>query len=81
MAILITCLRCDGSTIEPGTESDPCLNCSGTGQTVPPDRDATAQAWLEFAVTKLDAIITEQASQRVDLTAALLQIWNKVKDL
>jgi len=32
-------------------------------------------------VDKLDAIITEQASQRVDLTAALTQIWNRVKDL
>jgi len=30
---------------------------------------------------KVDSIIAEQASQREDLTAALTQIWNKVKDL
>jgi len=32
-------------------------------------------------VAKLDSIIAEQASQREDLTAALAQIWNKVKTL
>jgi len=32
-------------------------------------------------LSKLDSIIAEQASQCEDLTAALSQIWNKVKDL
>jgi len=36
---------------------------------------------LEALQDQIDSIIAEQASQREDLTAALTQIWNKVKDL
>jgi len=79
--ILVTCSHCGGSGIEPGTESDVCLECRGAYVTLPPDRDAVAQAWLESLGGKIDAIIAEQASQREDLTEALTQIWNKVKNL
>jgi len=36
---------------------------------------------VDAMTDSIDAIIAEQDSLREDLTAALLQIWNKVKDL
>ena len=81
MSIEITCPKCLGSGIEPGTESDPCLECDGNGKIAPPDWYMETTARIELLAGKLDSIIAEQASQREDLTAVLTQIWNKVKDL
>ena len=36
---------------------------------------------VDSIVSKCDAIIAEQAAVRLDLTTALIAIWNKVKDL
>jgi len=53
-------------------ENNSCPKCDGSGVI---EYDASE------VETKLDAIIAEQASQREDLTTALNQIWNKIKDL
>jgi hypothetical protein len=62
--------------------SEPCAACGGTGK--------VNAGWIDITDlmdrfgdidSKADSIIAEQASQREDLTAALSQIWNKVKTL
>lgn len=70
------CERCSGlGELILGQNATPvvCPACEGT--------KLTQFAVSEELAEKLDAIIAEQAAQRVDLTAALLQIWNKVKTL
>jgi len=65
----VDCSRCEGTGEDPpGT---PCPRCGGDGQ-VPAD-------WYNIVENRLLAIQAEQASQRTDLTAALTQIWDKVK--
>ncbi len=75
---------------EKGTVSQgrACPVCSGTGEIDAPEGFHMSEAhqismfrMLVDTTDKLDSIIAEQASQREDLTAALSQIWNKVKDL
>jgi len=66
----------DGISWRSGLEGATCDTCKGTGLVDGPDIPI-----IDDMDDKLDSIIAEQASQRVDLTAALSQIWNKVKDL
>ena len=74
-----TCTQCQGEGTKPSSDNDPtptdCVTCGGTGY------ERIGEVDNSDIVAKLDAIIVEQAAQRVDLTAALSQIWNKVKDL
>jgi len=86
-----------GKVTPPGQPEITCDACRGTGQmetdwvaTISEIRGLVDTVEASLAVqdieiaaikNKVDAIIAEQASQRVDLTAALTQIWNKVKDL
>ena len=65
------CPRCGGTGVDP--EGGDCIRCGGDGL-IPSDFSNTVEDYLE-------RIIAEQESQRTDLTAALSQIWNKVKDL
>lgn len=66
-----------------------CSVCRGSGQmpkeNICPSCDGARykehEIDLEALQDQIDSIIAEQASQREDLTAALTQIWNKVKDL
>ena len=73
----IICKDCKGTGKRPygPVDEEPaiCGDCAGSGY----------KTWgvLDDVDEKLDAIIAEQASQREDLTTALTQIWNKVKDL
>jgi len=68
------CLTCKGDGVVDGAF---CYSCIGTGY-----RLSVAEAIFFKGISdKVDSIIAEQASQREDLTAALTQIWNKVKDL
>ena len=65
-------------------DSTLCLTCMNQG--VLPVRGARLEAQMILQgqgdlSDKLDDIIAEQASQREDLTTALTQIWNKVKNL
>ena len=53
------------------------VQCLGTGEV----GNVALFTYFKAQADKLDAIMAEQASQRADLTAALTQIWNKVKDL
>ena len=74
-----TCGNCNG-TGEIGDPPIQCGSCGGTGELYWGHAD-TIMAEFNEVDAKLDSIIAEQASQRADLTAALTQIWNKVKDL
>ena len=58
-----------------------CQVCSGSGKL--PISLATTELNTTFdsLIAKVDDIIAEQVSQRADLTAALTQIWNKVRVL
>ena len=71
--ITTVCNVCGGDGIQwrdtDGEGGHECTHCGGTGIVNIGSVDA------------LDTIVAEQASQRADLTAALTQIWNKVKDL
>jgi hypothetical protein len=60
-----------------GEEGFPCPDCLGTGA-LPIIGQVKVQ---KETFRKLDLVIAEQASQRVDLTAALTAIWDKVKNL
>jgi DnaJ-class molecular chaperone len=71
------CYFCGGSG---EVEGETCPRCNGSGRLI--------CDWIQLGMVerdalslKLDAIVAEQASQREDLTNALTQIWNKVKDL
>ena len=72
---LTTCATCEGDGKSNG---DICPECLGSGATPLIDKGSLL---AKAIVSRLDSIIAEQASQREDLTAALTQIWNKVKDL
>jgi len=76
---IMQCWNCKGTGIHGGgtIPEVPCGYCGadGTADTFPLIIDTTE------LTNKLDSIIAEQAAQRVDLTAALTNIWNKVKDL
>ena len=88
----IPCSACGGTGLVNG---QPCPQCGGDGlvdvtgvHEVGYGYMLAAQTNLLTIVEKIDnildnqaSIIAEQASQRTDLTAALTQIWNKVKDL
>ena len=88
----IPCPYCEGTGIKQGLT---CSDCGGDGKKVPVGMHEKIYAYasdgqtriltLETAVAdildKCNDIIAEQAAQRTDLTAALTQIWNKVKDL
>jgi len=71
------CPVCQGSGSVPAAtgQGDACVICDETGYMDVGIID------ISDVTDKLDSIIAEQASQREDLTAALTQIWNKVKDL
>ena len=69
-----TCSTCDGTGL---SGADPCSVCIGIGALPLFGHNLL----FKFLLSKLEVIIAEQASQREDLTAALTQIWNKVKDL
>lgn len=72
--IVYTCTTCDGSATVGGSI---CQECLGTGAIPVGGQLRVYKKILENSNT----IIAEQASQREDLTTALTQIWNKVKDL
>jgi len=85
--MVITCPKC----VEGVADGTTCVYCGGDGEidlldakfkelTGGESRALTGKIWTDM-LAKLDAIIAEQASLREDLTAALLQIWNKVKTL
>lgn len=79
--IIYTCPECGGAE---NISGNVCLECMGSG--VLPIRGNISTQKAAFLLiynmqSKLDNIIAEQAAQRIDLTAALTQIWNKVKDL
>ena len=70
--ITIPCHACTGTGTHLDILGNPgvaCATCSGSG------------GLIVGTCAILDEIVAEQASQRVDLTAALTQIWDKVKDL
>ena len=71
-----TCYQCNGTGQHQGAVCDV---CGGDG-VVTANFELTYTQGLTIDA-KVDDIIAEQASQRTDLTAALTQIWNKVKDL
>lgn len=79
------CWRCngDGSVIITYGENerleDPCTVCGGDG--VVSLAHIVVDPGMDVLESMLSNIIAEQASQREDLTAALTQIWNKVKNL
>jgi len=71
----ITCSQCNGI----GKINDPevdCPQCRGMGE-----YETDWVGVLRQLEPKLETIITEQISQREDLTVALTKIWDKVKDL
>ena len=72
--VIYTCTTCDGATT---VDEYVCPDCLGSGALPIIGRDVVFKTFL----VKLNSIIDEQASAREDLTAALTQIWNKVKDL
>ena len=79
------CTYCKGTGVYTGMS---CHYCGGDGIKPLEDSFEYILAHVRQATTtlaamqdKLDSIIAEQGSQRIDLEAALLQIWNKVKDL
>jgi len=72
MKLKQTCSVCRGSGHTPAQNICPC--CDGLGC-------LEHEIDLEALQSQIDEIQVEQASQRTDLTAALTQIWNKVKDL
>ena len=81
-----TCTTCSG--LGKIDDVDLCPSCFGRG-ILPPSGlpGLTAKKLFEVAdaindiLGKCNDIIAEQTAQRADLTAALTQIWNKVKDL
>lgn len=77
LTIKKSCPVCQGSGSIPAAtgQGDACVICDETGYVEIGEID------VSDITDKLDAIIAEQASQREDLTTALTQIWNKVKDL
>ncbi len=81
--VISTCETCSGDGTV-GAENEICSECLGTGalplkgQIQVLKKSITKVDELEV---KIDAIIAEQALLRVDLTAGLLKIWDKVKDL
>ena len=91
---LIPCVKCNSTggipdPLNPELTIE-CPECRGVGQretdwvgTINQLRKLVdeAEPILKSIEPKIDDIIAEQASQRIDLTAALTQIWNKVKDL
>ena len=72
------CIQCNGTGEIDGEFHYLCL---GTGKTGGYALTIFLKTFYDDVMDKLDAIIAEQASQREDLTAALTQIWDKVKDL
>ena len=81
----IPCSACGGTGLVGG---ESCLQCSGDGLEEVTGVHEVGHGYMIAAQTNLLALIetiseikVEQASQREDLTAALTQIWNKVKDL
>ena len=79
--IRFRCITCDGSGACPGSAPGSCLACLGTGYTNDSRLEVEVDERVDSAVEKLDAIITEQAALRADLTNVLTDIWNKVKNL
>jgi len=73
-----TCSNCGGNGVK---DESLCPVCFGIGSLPAIGIFPLLGKKLFDLESKLDAIITEQISQREDLTAALTQIWNKVKDL
>ena len=86
----IVCVVCAGSGMVSGGY---CWQCSGKGYITDLAKIESAHfeeidveveqvlGALNDVLDKCNDIIAEQASQREALTAALTQIWNKVKDL
>jgi len=70
-----TCTTCNGDGI---IGDGLCQECFGGGSLPIHSKDVFC---IRDLFSKLDAVMAEQAAQRADLTAALTQIWNKVKDL
>lgn len=79
-----TCRTCGGDGIfttsgsnngVPFTMESECSQCKGLGKQVFGSFDSEAIS------TVLEAIVAEQLSQRADLTSALSNIWDKVKNL
>lgn len=74
--IKVPCNMCGGDGLDARQEYGICHHCDGTGIVL-----SGEIAEIDDINAKVNDIIAEQASQREDLTAALTQIWNKVKDL
>ena len=72
--------RGDGIVQKYGRDPYTCPDCGGSGRIFLADSMDLATI-LNSITGQVDAVIAEQISQREDLTAALSQIWNKVKDL
>ena len=79
------CTYCWGTGKNPafvpeGESQEQCPKCAGAGRIESGQVD-DIETTFSNVLDKLDTIVVEQISQREDLTAALTQIWNKVKDL
>lgn len=72
---LTMCSTCGGDGLD---GVNVCLTCFGSGATPVMDKNALL---FSSILSKLDAVIAEQASIRDDLTTAIAAIWNKVKNL
>lgn len=85
----VECPLCEGSGTSPleaqygdPLVDRPCPVCYGSGEIEEVHGGAKGAEIIALVLLGLVRdIITEQASQREDLTAALEAIWNKVKDL
>lgn len=73
-----TCETCGGNGYQ---DSDLCPTCLGGGMSPVTGQLLLFKTLFSTLETRADEIIAEQAAQREDLTNALTQIWNKVKDL
>lgn len=74
------CGACSGTGFINGEKCIPCLGTGYVSTTGINIRLLSVYNGISGANSKLDSIIAEQASQRVDLTAALTAIWNKVNE-
>lgn len=81
MSIVSLCDTCHGAGFvgDPQGPKDLCPDCNGWGEKS--DLFNALKAKLDDIEDKVNEVQAEQASQREDLTAALTQIWNKVKNL
>lgn len=78
MSLTIVCPHCNGSGKEPSDPGTNCFTCKGAGSCAPADLYQELVLRMEALGEGFNEIKAEQESQRVDLTAALTRIWNKL---